>query len=291
MELTLHESADHLGVHYMTVYRYVRLGLLRADKVKGTWRVFASDLEAFQHSAAKSVPGDGTRRRAPWAERLESRLVAGDAQGSWGVIEAALASGAKLDDVYLGLMAPAMQSIVTRQQAGDLDVSVERRATVIAYRLVGRLGPRFTRRGRNKGAVIVGAALGETYGLGVAITADILRQHGWDVSDLGTDVPASGFAHMVRTIDGVVAVGLSVLLSEHLTATSEAIAAIRGVAPDILVVVGGAAVANQDHAVSLGADHWVGDPRQFADLLDLLDPAADAIEPSTRVVSGAKGRT
>ncbi|MCU1344909.1 MAG: hypothetical protein JWL70_1175, partial [Acidimicrobiia bacterium] len=31
-ELTLHEAADALGVHYMTVYRYVRLGLLPARK-------------------------------------------------------------------------------------------------------------------------------------------------------------------------------------------------------------------------------------------------------------------
>ena len=32
---TLQEAADELGVHYMTAYRYVRLGLLDAAKVGG----------------------------------------------------------------------------------------------------------------------------------------------------------------------------------------------------------------------------------------------------------------
>jgi len=31
-DLTLHEAAELLGVHYMTAYRYVRLGLLPAVK-------------------------------------------------------------------------------------------------------------------------------------------------------------------------------------------------------------------------------------------------------------------
>ena len=267
-DLTLHESADLLGVHYMTVYRYVRLGLLRADKVKGTWRVRSSDLQSFQQPVA-AAPEAGTRRRAPWAERLESRLVAGDAQGSWGVIEAALASGAKLDDIYLDLLVSALQSIGRRYRSGELDVSVERRASVIAFRLIGRLGPRFTRRGRNKGVVIVGAAAGETSGIGIAIAADILRQRGWDVSDLGPDVPAAGFTHMVLSTESVVAVGLLAQTVHHLTSTAATISAIRAASPSVLIVVGGDAVPHQDHAVSVGADHWVADPRQFAELLDL----------------------
>ena len=42
-QLTLHEAAEVLGVHYMTAYRYVRLGLLDAEKVRGTWRVERAD--------------------------------------------------------------------------------------------------------------------------------------------------------------------------------------------------------------------------------------------------------
>ena len=37
--LSLHEAADLLGVHYMTIYRRVRLGILPARKIGGTWMV------------------------------------------------------------------------------------------------------------------------------------------------------------------------------------------------------------------------------------------------------------
>ena len=121
-DLSLNEAAELLGVHYMTAYRYVRLGFLQATKVGGSWRVAHSDLEVYR---ADVTPADrGVRRRAPWASRLESRLVAGDTRGAWGVVEAALAAGAELDEVYLDLISPAMHSIGTRWAAGELDVSV-----------------------------------------------------------------------------------------------------------------------------------------------------------------------
>jgi MerR family transcriptional regulator, light-induced transcriptional regulator len=112
----LREAAESLGVHYMTAYRYVRLGMLPAHKEGASWRVNRDDLEAFRHrgEAAGDSPGDseGTGPRgARWESRLESRLLAGDERGAWGVIEAALASGMEPPAIYLDLVAPAMRSI------------------------------------------------------------------------------------------------------------------------------------------------------------------------------------
>ena len=190
--LTLHEAAAVLGVHYMTAYRYVRLGLLPASKVGGTWQVAQADLDAYR-SDVVPVPTGGGRRRAPWAARLESRLVAGDATGAWGVVEAALAAGAELDEVYLDMITPAMQSIGARWAAGELDVSIEHRATGIAFRLIGRLGPRFARRGRSRGLVLLGSPEGERHSLPIALLADLLRGQGWEVSDMGSDMPLDSF--------------------------------------------------------------------------------------------------
>ncbi len=153
--LTLQEVADELGVHYMTAYRYVRLGVMDAAKSGGVWQVQRSALDRFREQAAvastatgPSGKGGARNRKAPWAARLESRLVAGDAPGSWSVIEAAMAAGAELDEIYLDVLTPAMVRIGERWAAGELDISVEHRATGIAMRIVGRIGPRFTRRGR-----------------------------------------------------------------------------------------------------------------------------------------------
>ena len=265
-ELTLHEAADRLGVHYMTAYRYVRHGQLPAEKRGGVWRVRVDDLDRF-----REVPAPAARpriRRAPWAERLEARLMAGDERGSWGVIEAALASGYEVTEIYLDVLSPAMVSIGARWEVGEVDISVEHRATAIAQRLIGRLGPRCVRRGRSRGTVVVGAPAGETHGLPVAILADLVRAEGWEVIDLGADTPASSFAQVVADVVDVAAVGVSITHGDHLDLIAEIVAAVRSVSPDVPVFVGGAAVGGEAEAVARGADGWA---RSAADLSEMVE--------------------
>jgi methanogenic corrinoid protein MtbC1 len=215
----------------------------------------------------------GSRRRAPWADRLEARLLAGDSRGAWGVVEAALAAGAELDEVYLEVVSPAMAAIGERWEQGQLDIFVEHRATGIVMRLIGRLGPRFVRRGRTRGAVIIGAPSGESHALPVAIVSDLLRQHGWEVSDLGPDVPAESFVRAMQITPDVVAVGVSVTNSDHLEAARESLEALRRADPGVLLVVGGRAVRDDDHARELGADAAVQGARSLTDLLESIRSA------------------
>lgn len=273
--LTLHEAAEQLGVHYMTAYRYVRLGLLPAVKVGGTWQVTADDLASFR--AAEATPAQpGVRRRAPWAARLEARLVAGDGRGAWGVVEAALAAGADLDEVYLEIISPAMHSIGARWAAGELDVSVEHRATGIAFRLIGRLGPRFARRGRPRGAVLLGAPVGERHSLPIALLADLLRGEGWEVSDLGVDLPAESFVHAALSTEGLVAVGVSVTSAVHLQEVAVSLAALRAAVPGVYLAVGGLAIDGEEHALALGADGWAKSAAGFAEQLVAIVSGAPA---------------
>ena len=266
--LTLQEAAEQLGVHYMTAYRYVRLGVLPAQKVGGTWQVAAADLATFREgSGVVSAQEPGARRRAPWAMRLEARLVAGDSRGAWGVIEAALAAGADLDEIYLEVISPAMRSIGARWADGELDISVEHRATGITFRLLGRLGPRFARRGRSRGTVVVGAPMGERHSLPVAMLADLLRGEGWEVSDLGADMPTTSFVGSVMSTPGLVAVGVSVTSPDSLPAAADLIEALHVAVPGVPVVVGGAAVEGRDHALTLGATGWASSAAALAALL------------------------
>ena len=107
-ERTLHEVADELGVHYMTTYRYVRLGMLPARKV-------GADVagEGGRRQGAGVVSRHGAHGRRPdparfdarrWVDRLEARLLAGDGTGAWSLLEAALTSGMAVDEVYLDVL-------------------------------------------------------------------------------------------------------------------------------------------------------------------------------------------
>lgn len=268
--LTLNEAAELLGVHYMTAYRYVRLGLLPATKIGGIWQVTAADLEAYQAQSAVGVVVGGGRRRAPWAARLESRLVAGDTAGAWGVVEAALAAGTELDEIYLDVITPAMHSIGDRWATGELDVSVEHRATGIAFRLIGRLGPRFARRGRTRGVVLLGSPEGERHSLPIALLADLLRGEGWDVSDMGADMPLDSFVSAAQGTADLVAIGVSVTSVGCLDATAELLTTLRTeIDSNVYLAVGGLAVQNSDHAAALGADGWARSAHDFAEQLTL----------------------
>ncbi len=277
--VTLQAAAEALGVHYMTAYRYVRLGLLPARKQGDAWRVARADLDGFRRPSAGPVgpvarAGEGRReagrgrKRAPWAERLESRLVAGDGRGAWSVMEAALAAGTDLTDLYLDVVAPALVSIGERWASGEIDVASEHRASGIVVRLLGRLGPRFTRRGRRRGTVILGCAPGELHALPVALAADVVRAARYEVSDLGADVPAESYVRLAGGVPRLVAVGVSVTTADYLDGAAHTIARLRAGIGGVPVLVGGRAVRDDEHARALGADGYAVDARALVGVLE-----------------------
>ena len=272
--LGLREAADRLGVHYMTVYRYVRTGRLAAEKVGAEWKVRPRDLERLREAPA-TAPSSSARRGAKG--RLEARLVAGDELGAWSVVEAALSSGAEPAEVHLELVAPALRSIGDRWASGELDVADEHLASAVARRIIGRLGSRFTRRGRKRGTVVVGAAAGELHDIPVSIVADQLRGAGFEVADLGADTPASSFAVAAARLEPL-AVVIGVTGSGHDRAVAEAAAAVHR-ASAVPVLVGGAAVAGEAEALALGADGWSGvDARSVREAVEAL-----AVRPPSAV--------
>lgn len=259
-DISLHDVAEALHVHYMTAYRYVREGILPGHKVGRSWCVRKSDLEQFQKGNGLSATAKaGKRQQAPWAERLEARLIEGDERGALDVFEAALRAGHDLQYVYLQVLSPALVAIGYRWQQGELEIFVEHRASNIAMRLMSQVGSRFARRGVSKGTIIMGAPAGEEHALAIAMLADLVRSQGWDVHDLGANMPAHSFAQAVQQSNDVVAVCVGVTVEGSLPAARETIATVKGSSPGVPVYVGGAAVRGHDHAQVLGGDFWAGD--------------------------------
>ena len=132
-----------------------------------------------------------TRRAA--ARRLEDRLVAGDEPGAWAIVEGRLGSGSNPDEILLDELGLAMRSVGEGWEAGHYTVDDEHRASGVATRVVARLGARFTKRGPRRRSVILGTPPHELHGLPTAMAANVLRGHGYDVIDLGADVPPDAF--------------------------------------------------------------------------------------------------
>ena len=256
--LSLREAADLLGVHYMTIYRRIRLGILPARKVGATWLVDPADLEQ-----AATTPERGRRRRgsaarvSTWQQRLRTRMLSGDVAGSWQVIEAAMASGFESGEIYVRLLAPALHEIGASWRAGRVSIDQEHLASSVAATLIGRLGPRFVHPGRKKGVVIVAMPPGERHGLGVAMLADILTDAGYGVLNLGPDTPTASLVAAMRDAGPLAAVVVSVVDVERRPAAGRLLAAARRERPTVPRLVGGNAVPDERVALDLGADGWV----------------------------------
>lgn len=269
--LTITEVAERLGVHYMTAYRYLRTGRLDGTRHGTEWRVRAADVARFEaratnadggtraSNAARATTADGDalprqpRRRIDWAGRACERMLDGDEAGAWSVIDGAMSAGMAIEEVYVDLLTPALRSVGDRWESGEITVADEHVASAVTLRLIGRLGPKFSRRGRKRGTVVVAAPGGETHSLPIALFADLLRGRGFRVLDLGGDVPADSLAAIVADIDDLLAVCLGCTTTGNEASIVEAIAAVRSVtaAP---VLVGGQAIADPVDARSLGAD-------------------------------------
>ena len=232
--LSLQQVAERLGVHYMTVYRYVRHGHLAASKSGGTWEVAIEALERFQ---AGEPPGRGM---VDWPERLVSRMMVGDTLGALGVVDAALAAGATPRSIYLDVLTPALHEVGERWASGEIGVDEEHIASAVAMRVMGRLGPRFARRGRTRGTVLCASPPLDRHAVSTAMLADLLRAEGYDAVDLGADLPIESLRAATARHDPM-AVAISVSVPVPMHALEQAAQAVRDVAPRAIVVIGGRA--------------------------------------------------
>ena len=243
-------------MHYMTAYHYVRTGQLPAVRNGAQWTVAVSDLQRVV--SGRRAPARHRTARVERPARLVDRLVAGDEAGAWKVVEGALSSGSDPADVYLDVLVPALRSIGDGWERGDLTVADEHRASAVAVRIIGRLGPRFARRGRTRGTVVLGAPPGEQHGLPGAILADLLRVAGFEPLDLGANTPALSFAQTALGADRVVAVLIGATTQSREAAVRKVVLALRQAEVTAPVLLGGRAIVDADHAHKLGADGFSG---------------------------------
>lgn len=231
-DLNLKQAARLLDVHYMTVYRYVRNGLLPARRQGQIWLVDPGDLEDFRRlRRAHPKP-----RSVDWQDRLHQRLLAGDEVGAWTVLTDALSAGRSPQSCHLDMLASAVAAVEADISAGRLGAADGRVVTTTASRLVARLGGRFLHRGRSKGTVVFGAPCGEHEGFANAIVANLIRLDGVAVLELGTDTPAAAFLEGAQRAPDLIAMAIGFSSIERLPAVLEVIETIRAVYPALPVL-------------------------------------------------------
>lgn len=257
--LSIEEAAEYLGVHYMTVYRYIRQGRLGAHREAGRWRIDKGALEAV----GESGPTRGFRPPRDIHEtrrRLLGRITEGDIAGSWAILDAAMRAGHPPVHLYVELLGPVLKKVGDEWEAGRRSIESEHRVSAVAMRLVGRIEARGHRPGRRRRAtVLLGGAPGDPHQLPLAMVADVLRWDGYHVLELGANVPAQSFVHAARTTKDLAAAGVSLSADRNSGAAATVLRELRNAKPDVFLLAGGPAVVDEAAARRLGADGWAAE--------------------------------
>jgi corrinoid protein of di/trimethylamine methyltransferase len=123
---------------------------------------------------------------------------------------------------------------------------------------------------KSAGGVVIGTVRGDIHEIGKSLVATMLAANGFEVHDLGVDVPIEQFVDTVRRT-GAGLVGLSALLTTTMNGQKAVIQALEqaGLRGRVKVMVGGAPVT-QKYADEIGADGWAQDAVAAVDLATKL---------------------
>ena len=126
-------------------------------------------------------------------------------------------------------------------------------------------------KGEAKCKFIIATVHGDVHDIGKNIVRLLLENYGFEVTDLGKDVPPEVIVD-VAVRQHAPLVGLSALMTTTVPAMEETIKQLRVKAPWVKVVVGGA-VMNQDYADKIGADKYAKDAMETVRYSEEIDKA------------------
>ena len=114
------------------------------------------------------------------------------------------------------------------------------------------------------GKVIIGTVAGDLHDIGKNLVAMMIESAGFEVIDLGVDVPVEKFVEAANE-EGVKIVACSALLTTTMPALKDTVAAINAAAwrGNVKVMVGGAPIT-QEFADKIGADAYTPDAASAA---------------------------
>ena len=111
---------------------------------------------------------------------------------------------------------------------------------------------------RSSGTVAIGTVQGDLHDIGKNLVAMMLEGSGFEVVDLGTDVPPERFVDAIRA--GADVVAMSALLTTTMTSMQDVVEAITmaGLRDQVRIIVGGAPITTK-YAAQIGADGYAPD--------------------------------
>ena len=191
---------------------------------------------------------------------LIQAIVEGDHIKSVELTNEALEEGISPQDIAsLGLHA-GMRVVGNKFSAGDFFIPEMLLAARAVTKGMEVLRPRLSASGMpTLGRVAIGTVSGDIHDIGKNLVTMLLKGAGFEVFDLGIDIPADRFVTAVKDYNPDI-LGMSALLTTTMPGMENAIKVLTsaGVRSSVKVIVGGAPVT-QHFADQIGADGYAAD--------------------------------
>lgn len=228
-------------------------------------RVPASTALAQAAKAAPAASAAEAELTGPYAALMKAveKGLKGDAATH---TRALLAEKQPLEVVDEALI-PALDIVGAKYEKGTLFLPQLLQAASAAQSAFEEIKTAIAQKGEgsaSKGRIVLATVKGDVHDIGKNIVRVILENYGFEVLDLGRDVPVETVVDTVREKD-VHLVGLSALMTTTLKSMEETIAALHAAKLDCKIMVGGA-VLTPEYAEKIGADWYAKDAKRSADI-------------------------
>jgi corrinoid protein of di/trimethylamine methyltransferase len=190
---------------------------------------------------------------------MRQSILDGDPDRSAALARSAIERGLPPLDAIRGGFVPGLDAVGEGFGKGDLFLPDLVMAGEAMKAATAVLEPELQKTGVRRdilGRIVLGTVRGDIHEIGKTLVATMLAAAGFEVHDVGVDVPAETFADAARRLDADV-VGLSALLTTTMTAQRDVVRALDagGLRPRVKVIVGGAPVTRA-WAEEIGADGY-----------------------------------
>ena len=193
----------------------------------------------------------------PDLNMLYDAVLTGDAQMAVEVTQAAISADMDPQQLVTERMIPAMDEVGRRFENNEYFVPELLIAARAMKGSLDLLRPLLTERGIEPvGRVVIGTVKGDLHDIGKGLVASMLEGGGFEVTDLGVDVPPERFAAEAKET-GADIIAVSALLTTTMTGMKSVVEEVRRLgSPDQYKVIIGGAPVTQQYANSIGADGY-----------------------------------
>lgn len=196
----------------------------------------------------------------PILQTIQEKVIEGEMSEVVALVKDAMQQGLPADRILNESLITAMNEVGRRFECGDFYIPEMLIAARTMQAALAILKPSLTLSGTHaKGKVVIGTVMGDLHEIGKNLVATMLEGAGFEIVDLGTDVPPEKFVTAVRDQQADI-VGISALLTTTMNAMRRTIEALEkaGLRQQVKIMIGGAPVT-EAFAKEIGADGYSPD--------------------------------